>query len=207
MTPTFFEPLAFHNVSAWTPIMAEPVQVSETELRIRDLLISSLDGDTKAYQLFLKELAGLLRGYFRRRLASFPDEVEDLVQESLLAIHNKRHTYDPNHPATAWIYAIAKYKLIDLLRRHARYDKQTDPLDEDTQVFTPSEDEAADARRDIHTMLALLPDQMRLPIIHTKLEGLSVAETAERTGLTESAVKVGVHRGLKKLHTLFRGKP
>ncbi|OZB83656.1 MAG: RNA polymerase subunit sigma [Halothiobacillus sp. 13-55-253] len=181
--------------------------MSETEKHIRGLLLRSLDGDAKAYQLFLKELAGLLRGYFRRRLASLPDEVEDLVQESLLAIHNKRHTYDPNQPATAWIYAIAKYKLIDLLRRHERYDKRTDPLDENTTLFTPSEDEAADARRDIHTMLALLPDQMRLPIIHTKLEGLSVAETAERTGLTESAVKVGVHRGLKKLHTLFRGKP
>lgn len=202
----FIEPISFQDVIAWTS-MVEPIEVSETEKHIRGLLLCSLDGDAKAYQLFLKELASLLRGYFRRRLASLPDEVEDLVQESLLAIHNKRHTYDPNQPATAWIYAIAKYKLIDLLRRHERYDKRTDPLDENTTLFTPSEDEAADARRDIHTMLALLPDQMRLPIIHTKLEGLSVAETAERTGLTESAVKVGVHRGLKKLHTLFRGKP
>lgn len=202
----FIEPILFQDGIAWTS-MVETIEVSETEKHVRGLLLCSLDGDAKAYQLFLKELAGLLRGYFRRRLASLPDEVEDLVQESLLAIHNKRHTYDPNQPATAWIYAIAKYKLIDLLRRHERYDKQTDPLDEDTTLFTPSEDEAADARRDIHTMLALLPDQMRLPIIHTKLEGLSVAETAERTGLTESAVKVGVHRGLKKLHALFRGKP
>ncbi|WP_290680930.1 sigma-70 family RNA polymerase sigma factor [Halothiobacillus sp. 15-55-196] len=206
MMPTLIEPIAFHNGIAWTS-MIEPIEVSEIEKHVRTLLHKSLDGDAKAYQLFLKELAGLLRIYFRRRLASLPDEVEDLVQESLLAIHNKRHTYDRSQPATAWIYAIAKYKLIDMLRRHERYDKQNDPLDEDTPLFTPSADESADARRDVHNMLALLPDQMRLPIILTKLEGLSVAETAKRTGLTESAVKVGVHRGLKKLHILFRGKP
>ncbi len=206
MTPPFIEPIAFQDGIVWTS-MVEPIEVSETEKHVRALLLSSLDGDSKAYQLFLKELAGLLRGYFRRRLASLPDAVEDLVQESLLAIHIKRHTYDRNQPATAWVYAVAKYKLIDMLRRHERYDKRNDPLDDDTTLFTPSENEAADAQRDVYTMLSHLPDQMRLPIILTKLEGLSVAETAERTGLTESAVKVGVHRGLKKLHTLFRGKP
>ena len=202
----FIEPISVQDGIAWTSVV-DSIEVSDTEKHVRGLLLSSLNGDAKAYQLFLKELAGLLRGYFRRRLASLPDEVEDLVQESLLAIHNKRHTYDRSQPATAWIYAIAKYKLIDLLRRHERYDKRNDPLDDDVTLFTPSENEAADARRDVYNMLAQLPDQMRLPIIHTRLEGLSVAETAERTGLTESAVKVGVHRGLKKLHTLFRGKP
>ncbi|OYY56833.1 MAG: RNA polymerase subunit sigma [Halothiobacillus sp. 28-55-5] len=187
--------------------MTEQSELSTNERMLHGLLLQSLKGNTGTYQQFLKELARLLRGYFRRRLTALPDEVEDLVQESLLAIHNKRHTYDATQPVTAWIYAIAKYKLIDLMRRRERQDQWNDPFDEAYEFSTPSEEEATDAKRDVHLLLKQLPDRMRLPIIHTKLEGLSVAEAAHRTGLTESAVKVGVHRGLKALHALLRGTP
>lgn len=187
--------------------MTEQAELSTNEVMLHGLLLQSLKGDNHTYQQFLKELARVLRCYFRRRLIALPDEVEDLVQESLLAIHNKRHTYDATQPVTAWIYAIAKYKLIDLMRRRERQDQWNDPFDEAGEFATPCDDEATDAKRDVHLLLNQLPDRMRLPIIHTKLEGLSVAEAAERTGLTESAVKVGVHRGLKALHNLLRGTP
>lgn len=133
-----------------------------------------------------------------------PDEVEDLVQETLLAIHNQRHTYDPAQPLTAWAHAIARYKLVDLLRRRAVRDVLHDPLDDEFAVFATSDIEAADAKRDVAKLLDRLPDGQRLPIIHMKLEGLSVVEAARRTGMSESAVKVGVHRGLKALAKMIR---
>jgi RNA polymerase sigma-70 factor (ECF subfamily) len=177
--------------------------VSASEDRLRDLLVCGLAGDAPAYRAFLKELSAHLRAFLRRRLARLPDEVEDLVQETLLAIHNQRHTYDAGQPLTAWVHAIARYKLVDLLRRRAGREALHDPLDDEIDVFASSDTEAADARRDIAKLLERLPDRQRLPIIHVKLEGLSVVETAQVTGMSESAVKVGVHRGLKVLAAMM----
>ena len=180
--------------------------MNASEERLKNLLLRGLDGDALAYQAFLMEMSTHLRAYFRKRLARLPDEVEDLVQESLLAIHNKRHTYDADQPLTAWVHAIAKYKLVDLLRRRASRDALTDPLDDEADFFSSVDSEAAEARRDLGKLLGQLPDRQRLPIVHTKLEGLSVTEAAQRTGMSESAVKVGVHRGMKALAALIRGR-
>jgi RNA polymerase sigma-70 factor (ECF subfamily) len=181
--------------------------VSASEDRLRDLLVRGLAGDAAAYHTFLKELSMRLRAFLRPRLGRLPDEVEDLVQETLLAVHNQRHTYDAGQPLTAWVHAIARYKLIDLLRRRAGRDALNDPLDDDDQDLLASSDtEAAEARRDLAKLLERLPERQRLPIVHMKLEGLSVAETARRTGMSEAAVKVGVHRGLKALAALIRSE-
>lgn len=178
--------------------------MSTSETRLRDLLIRGMAGDGAAYHGFLKELGAHLRGFLRVRLARLPDDVEDLVQETLLAVHNQRHTYDAAQPLTAWIHAIARYKLVDLLRRRSGREMLNDPLDDDLAVFAVSATDAADARRDLGRLLEQLPDRQRLPIMHMKLEGLSVAETARATGMSEAAVKVGVHRGLKALAALIR---
>ena len=81
-----------------------------------------------------------------------------------------------------------------------------DPLDDGLALFAASDSEAAEAKRDLDQLLAGLPKRQRLPIVHVKLEGLSVLETAQRTGMSESAVKVGIHRGLKALAAKLRGK-
>jgi RNA polymerase sigma-70 factor (ECF subfamily) len=172
------------------------------EARLKGLLLLGLAGDSASYRIFLKDLSGHLRAFLRRRLVSSPDEVEDLLQESLLAIHNQRHTYDERQPLTAWVQAIARYKLIDFLRHRAR--NETLGSDEGMDVFAAADDGAADARRDVATLLEQLPARQRLPIIHMKIEGLSVAETARLTGMSEAAVKVGVHRGLKMLAAKMR---
>ena len=177
-----------------------------SESRLRELLVRGMSGDGPAYHLFLKELSGMLRAYFRRRLAGLPDEVEDLVQESLLAIHNQRHTYDPAQPLTAWAHAIARYKMVDLLRRRGAREALNVPFDDDSELPAAAETEAGDARRDVMTLLAQLPDRQRLPIQHVKLEGLSVLETARLTGMSASAIKVGVHRGLKALAARIRNE-
>src|SRR5258706_16315294 len=96
--------------------------MSANEERLRGLLVRGLAGDAIAYHVFLKDLSAHLRAFLRRRLVHNRDEVEDLVQESLLAVHNQRHTYDPELPLTAWVQSIAKYKLVDLMRRRAGID-------------------------------------------------------------------------------------
>ncbi len=178
--------------------------MSERETQLRDLLIRAMAGEEAAYHVFLRDLSAHLRGFLRVRLARLPDDVEDLVQETLLAVHNQRHTYDPDQPLTAWIHAIARYKLVDLLRRRAGREVLQDPLDEELEVFAVSAHDATEARRDLLKLLEQLPDRMRLPIVHMKLEGLSVAEAARATGMSEAAVKVGVHRGMKALAELIR---
>ena len=179
--------------------------MESVEERLRGLLMQGLDADAAAYQRFLKELSAHLRAFLRRRLAQRPDEVEDLVQETLLAVHNQRHTYRPEMPVTAWAHAIARYKLIDWLRSHAVKEGRNDPLDDADELFATSDSEAAEARRDLGQLLRTLPDKQRLPFEYVKLEGLSVVETARLTGLSESAVIVGVHRGLKALAAKIRG--
>ena len=169
------------------------------EERLRSLMLQSLAGDAAAYRMFLDELTARLRSYLQRRLGGLPDEVEDLLQELLLAVHNKRHTYDPKQPLTSWVQAIAHYKLVDLLRRRSRSNALTDPLDEDDQVFATTANAATEAKYDVEKLLRGLPDRQRLPILYVKIEGASVTDTAIRTGMSESAVKVGIHRGLKAL--------
>lgn len=173
--------------------------VIATEHELHDLFLAGLDGDAVAYHRFLQRLSALLRGYFRRRLQQLPDEVEDLVQEALMAVHAQRQTYRRSEPLTAWVHAVARYKLVDLWRRRERHEALHDPLDDDLAVFATSDHDQRDATRDVGRLLEQLPSNQRLPILHTKLEGLSVQETAQLTGMSESAVKVGVHRGLKAL--------
>ena len=104
-------------------------------------------------------------GLLRRRLSQYLGEVEDLVQETLLAIHNQRHTYRPDMPVTAWAHAIARYKLIDWLRSHRVKEALNDPLDDAGELFASSDEEAAEARRDLGQLLQTLPDRQRLPIV------------------------------------------
>ena len=102
--------------------------------------------------------------------------------------------------------SIRRYKLVDLLRRRARSDALNDSLDDVVEFLAVADSDAADARRDVAKLLDTLPDRQRLPIVHMKLTGLSVAETARLTGMSESAVKVNVHPGLKALAAKMRNE-
>ncbi len=179
---------------------------TSNETHLKQLLLRGLDGDRAAYHGFLSGLADLLRGYVRRqlvRLGRRDSEAEDIVQEVLIAIHERRHTYEREVPVTAWAHAIARYKLIDFLRATPS-----------TRHFLPLE-EAAECVRDdakqleitfvVHRLLSALPDRFRRPIELTRLYGLSVAETAARIGVSEAAVKVNVHRGIKAMLRLAGG--
>lgn len=179
--------------------------LSQREAHLQALLLRGMAGDQQAYRECLAALAFHLRGFLRRRVAQRPEEVEDLVQEVLLAVHNARHTYHAGQPLTVWVQAIARYKLADHFRAYARRDALHNSLEDGDELFAEGE-EPAQASRDLDKLLQRLPDRQRLPIVHVKVEGLSVEETARLTGLSSSAVKVGIHRGLKALARMIRGK-
>lgn len=176
------------------------------ESDLRSLMLRGLAGDALAYRDFLEATAPHLRAFLKRRMSRWPDDVEDLVQESLLAIHNQRQSYVPAVPLTSWMYAIAKYKLIDHLRRHARRDALNEPFGDEHELFSSIDAEAHDARRDLKALLTLLPEQQRSAIIYTKLDGWSVSDTAKAMEISEASVKVSVHRGLKALAAKLRMK-
>jgi RNA polymerase sigma-70 factor (ECF subfamily) len=179
--------------------------LSSPEETLRPLLLLGLEGDRAAYAAFLARATSHLRAYLRRRLARWPDDVEDVTQETLLAVHHARHTWRTSEPLTPWLHAIARYKLVDALRVRAAHEAMRVPLDEDAfEALADTAPDAGEARRDIAGLVATLPDRYRLPIECVKLEGLSVAETAARTGMSASAVKVGVHRGLRLLARRLR---
>jgi len=163
-------------------------------------MLAGLAGEAEPYRRLLDELSRLLRAFYGRRCPPGID-AEDLVQETLIAVHSRRATYDAGQPFTAWAYAIARYKLIDALRR-ARLRLRA-PAEEAEALFTPPETrggaEAAMAARDLERVLAGLPERTRALIRDVKISGLSTREAADKHGMTETAVKVAVHRGLKAL--------
>ena len=173
------------------------------EEQLKTLMLRGLRGDAAAYRELLGILVGTLRSFFRHRITLGADEIEDLVQETLLAIHTKRETYDTNQPLTSWLFAIARHKLIDRYRLQAN--RTMTALDEISEPTSERELEQHIARRDIATALNGLPSKQAAAIRCVKLEGLSVAEAAIVTGQSIPAVKVGIHRGLKKLLSQFGG--
>lgn len=189
------------------PSMSDPTAIDAFESRLKPLWLQAQAGDEAAYRQALGLLAGRLRAYLRRRLTAWPDEVEDLVQEILLALHLQRGTYDPSLPVSAWALAIARHKLVDLWRRRGRRDDLHDALDDVDEDLLVSEPDDGGARRDLKVLLQELPAAQQQAIVLTKLDGLSAAEAAKATGVSEAAIKVQVHRGLKRLAALVQRKP
>jgi RNA polymerase sigma-70 factor, ECF subfamily len=171
------------------------------ERELRTLMTASLNGDAQAYRALLERLTGHLRAYYRRRLALIGPgltDAEDLVQEALIAIHTHRHTYGRSQPLTPWIHAIAHYKFLDYLRRTKSSFKDL-PLGIAEELMAGSDLAAVESSLDLQRIMSGISSKARAAIQCVKLEGLSVSELAARCGMSESAVKVAVHRGLRAL--------
>jgi RNA polymerase sigma-70 factor (ECF subfamily) len=180
------------------------MQADATEKRMRELMLAALDGDAAAYRRLLAELTRYLRPWFARRLSpSHASHAEDLVQETLLALHAKRSTYDRSRPFTAWMHAVAHHKFVDHVRRHAI--RPTVHLDDDAPIFASDDSAHAADRRDVDAVLTEVPERTADLIRQTRIEGASIAEAAARHGISETAAKVSIHRGLKSLMNRFAG--
>ena len=175
--------------------------------RLSSLMARAQDGDREAYATLLAEVATLLEQFARRRVRQ-PDAREEIVQETLLAIHRDRHTYDPIRPFRPWMYAIARHRLIDHLDRQRRW-RNTELLTHAGLEELAQEEPgiAAHVSRALWRALSHLSHTQQQVIEMLKLEGCSVAEISQRTGLSVSTVKVTAHRGYKKLRALLETKP
>lgn len=161
------------------------------------LMARAQDGDAAAYRTVLDASQVWLRRYFANRIA--PTEVDDLVQETLISVHRKRATFDPERPYLPWLAAIARFRWVDRLRKN--YREAGDELPEDIGI--DSHEEAVGAQLGVERLLDKLPAGQAMVIRLVKIDGLAVAEAAERTGQSESLVKVNIHRGLKKLAAMI----
>src|SRR5262249_53969604 len=133
-----------------------------------------------------------------------PDEVEDVVQETLLAVHLKRQTWDEGKPLLPWVRAIAQNKLVDNLRRRGH--RLQVPIDGIAHALATIDAEPAVANRlDARRRPAQLKPRQRDVVRAISIEGASAAEVGRRLGMTEGAVRVTLHRALKSLAAAFRG--
>lgn len=167
------------------------------EATLARLMAASQTGDKAAYNVLLSEIGMWLERYFRRRVP--PHQLDDLVQDVLLALHHKRSSYDPSRPFIPWLSAIARYRWVDHLRKV--YKHETDLLQDD-DAFEDSEEDVVEARVSLERLFVNLPERQAKVIELVKIEGRSIKETAAKTGQSESLVKVNIHRGLKKLSAL-----
>lgn len=177
---------------------------TDNETRLAGLLRAALGGDEAAYAEFLRLAASLVRPVARRKLGSGSGaDPEDIVQETLLAIHLKRHTWRPDAPVLPWVYAIARYKIVDAWRRRGRHVE----VDIDDFVETlPAHVTEAVSEREIGKAFDGLAAGQRSVVAAITVEGRSIAETAQALGMKETAVRVALHRGLSAIAARF-GRP
>jgi RNA polymerase sigma-70 factor (ECF subfamily) len=169
------------------------------EAQWAELMRAANRGDAAAYAQLLAGLLPSLRALARRAVARAGGavEAEDIVQETLLAIHLKRHTWIETEPLGPWMRAIAHHKLIDALRRRGR--RVYVPFDEVEDLLPSHEQVGSDPRRDVERHLPQLPERQRDVVRAIALEGQSIRNTAQRFNTTEGAVRVALHRGVTAL--------
>lgn len=165
------------------------------------LMVAAQSGNGAAYRRLLGEVREWLTRFYARRLP--PSFIDDAVQDTLIAVHEKRHTYDPARPFRPWLAAVARYKWIDRLRAMKR--QGTDELPDDVAV--PDHESAVTSATVLRQLLAELKPAQQEAIRLVKLEGFSVEEASARTGQSPSLIKVNIHRGLAKLATIVQGQP
>jgi RNA polymerase sigma-70 factor (ECF subfamily) len=185
----------------------------DTQAQWSGMMRAAQDGDAGAYLLLLHQIVPFLRAILHHKVAS--DHVEDVVQEVLLTLHRVRATYDPARPFVPWLVAIAQRRAIDAGRRTGRvraHESGGDALD--GMEAEPAADgpmlERIDAARRadwLREAVRALPRRQRAAVELVKLDELTIAEAAARTGQTPGAVKVNVHRGMTTLRRLLGREP
>ena len=166
-------------------------------------MVNAQAGNESDYRKLLTELTDVICNFLRSRFGNH-HFIEDCVQETLIAIHQARHTYDQRRPFRPWLFAIVRNKAIDTLRKQRSRQKVTSRYQGEQEILSQTsqrseaEDEITKGR-----LLESLSVQHREVLVLTKLIGFSVAETAEKLGISESLVKVRVHRAIRKLKQMM----
>jgi RNA polymerase sigma-70 factor (ECF subfamily) len=159
-------------------------------------------GDQAAYGALLDDITGELRAFLARRTHGRSD-VEDQLQEVLLALHRARHTYDQSRRFESWLYAIARHVTIDALRRSDVRARREQPADSTTDLDPASGDDGREIALD--AALAALPAVQREALEMVKLDGMKIEDAAARAGVTQGALRVRIHRGYVALRRRLLG--
>ena len=173
-----------------------------------ELMRTANRGDAAAYRDLLHRLAPLLRGYARAAFARYgrsAEDAEDVVQETLLAMHLKRQTWMEDRPLLPWVRAIAHKKLIDHLRRSGQ--GQHVSIDEFDDILIAESPASVSSGLDAATAVGKLKGRQRDVVVAISLKGQSAREVAQRLGMTEGAVRVVLHRALQALSKVIRKDP
>ena len=174
--------------------------VNDREEMWRQWAAQAQQGDKKAYNLLLRDVVPYIRNFIGPRLAN-PDWVDDITQDVLISVHKSLHTYSPERPFKPWLSAIISFRRTDFLRKHynARQHKTTD-IDDPAFVREHVTDPGfAGELKDVEEALAQFPEKQRRIFILMKVEGYTAQEVAAQLNMSESAVKVSVHRTTNKL--------
>jgi RNA polymerase sigma-70 factor, ECF subfamily len=180
--------------------------VREREDEWTGLMRSAISGDSAAYHRLLKAITPVLRAAARRGLvrAGQPvDQSEDIVQDILLAVHLKRHTWDANAPFAPWLFAIARNKLIDALRRRGR--RVFVNIDDFAETIADQPPAETAPAAEVAAHLNALPARQREVLRSIAVESTSIKDTAAKLSMSEGAVRVALHRGLTSLTAKLRG--
>lgn len=176
------------------------------ELRWSQMMVRAQAGDQSDYRTLLEELSLAIQRYLVSRLG-YHAFIEDCVQDILLAIHNARHTYQPSRPFRPWLFAIVRNKSIDMLRKRKSYEKMLLSRADELQIMgadeSPDNSQSLENEMTSGRLMELLEPGHKQAIVLTKLIGFSNAEAAKVMSISETAVKVRVHRGLAKLKNLL----
>lgn len=157
-------------------------------------------GDAVAYDLCLRDIARVLRPIVRRglvRAGASAADAEDVVQDILIAVHLKRHAWDETRPFAPWLHAVARYKLVDALRR--RGSRVHVPIEDFAETLPAQDTGEPRIESDVVRALSQLPERQATVVRTIAVEGASIAETAARLNVSEGAVRVALHRGLSAL--------
>ncbi len=171
----------------------------------RELMHAAQAGDRASYERLLQDIIPFVRNLARRH-CPYAQELEEVVQETLLTVHRVRHTYDAARPFGPWLAAITQRRAIDLVRRRQRlvhYESGEMQVAETFAVPAANQElEAVHSAEEVQALLEHLPARQRQALETTKLQELSLTEASKVSGQSEAALKVNVHRALKTLRAL-----
>jgi RNA polymerase sigma-70 factor (ECF subfamily) len=174
---------------------------NEEEARWSEWMVRANAGDAEAYTKLLGEIGVAMERYLRRHFGE-SDFIEDCVQECLLSIHRARATYDPTRRLRPWMFTIVRHKAIDMLRRRGSRDRHEVPHRSDEEPATPVADDPTIGLQAAEVLQHLAPEY-RAALLMTKFEGRSLDEAAHRAGVSVTAMKSRVHRGIKQVRHLL----
>lgn len=166
-----------------------------TERKLKELFVLSMDGNTEAYEGFLLLCSVIMKKYLRFLGGKYENKetTEDILQEVLISLHQKKHTFQLDKPLLPWLYAVARYRFIDFYRAKKRLPRMIELTDD---IAAKSSEEFD---FNFEEILDLLTPKQKELLLLVKVEGASYAEAASTLNMSVPSIKVGIHRVIKTI--------